>query len=119
VRLLDEAFSLRSIVRWHVPDQEVTSGYVRVYRGEYIRRRSTGSSIWDDDYDGPMISPERPVADVMPAISSLQVGRDGRLWVGAVPAARRRPDTCHGVLPRWRVALSPRTPRGGGRFLDP
>lgn len=81
VRLLDEAFNLRSIVRWHVPDQEVTPADVRVWREEYIRRRSTGSNIWDDDYDGPMISPERPVADVMPAISTVQVGRDGRLWV--------------------------------------
>ncbi len=81
VRLLDEAFNLRSIVRWQVPDQEVTPADVRTWREEYIRRRSTGSNIWDDDYDGPNISPERPIADVMPAISDVQVGRDGRLWV--------------------------------------
>ena len=65
VRLLDDGFNLRSIVRWHVPDQEVTSGDVRAWREEYVRRRSTGSNIWNDDYDGPMISPERPIADVM------------------------------------------------------
>lgn len=81
VRLLDEAFNLRSIVRWRVPDQAVTPGDVRTWREEYVRRRSTGANIWDDDYDGPMISPARPVADVMPAISNVQVGRDGRLWV--------------------------------------
>jgi len=81
VRLLDEAFNLRSVVRWHVPDQEVTSGDVRAWREEYVRRRSTGGNIWDDDFDGPMINSERPVADVMPAISSVLVGRDGRLWV--------------------------------------
>lgn len=81
VRLLDEAFNLRSIVRWRVPDQEVTPDDVRIWREEFVRRRSTGANIWDDDYDGPMISPARPVADVMPAISNLQVGRDGRLWV--------------------------------------
>ena len=104
VRLLDEAFNLRSIVRWHVPDQDVTSGDVRAWREEYIRRRTTGSNIWDDDYDVPMISPERPVADVMPAISSVQVGRDGRLWVWPY----RRP----GAGPTRAMAFSP-----DGEFL--
>ena len=91
-------------MRWDVPDQEVTSGDVRAWREEYIRRRSTGSNIWDDDYDGPMISPTRPVADVMPAISTLQVGRDGRLWVWPY----RRP----GAGPTRAMAFSP-----DGEFL--
>ena len=104
VRLLDEAFNLRSIVRWHVPDQAVTSGDVRVWREEFIRRRTTGGSIWDDDYDGPMINPKRPVADIMPAISTLQVGRDGRLWVWPY----RRP----GAGPTRAMAFSP-----DGEFL--
>ena len=89
VRLLDDAFNLRSIVRWHVPDQEVTSGDVRAWREEYVRRRTTGTSVWSDEFDGPMISPERPVAEVMPVISSVLVGRDGRLWVRPY----RRPGT--------------------------
>ena len=104
VRLLDEAFNLRSIVRWHVPDQEVTPGDVRTWREEYVRRRSTGANIWDDDYDGPMINPERPIADVMPAISNVQVGRDGRLWVWPY----RRP----GGGPTRAMAFSP-----DGEFL--
>ena len=104
VRLLDEAFTLRSIVRWHVPDQQVTAGDVRVWREEYVRRRTSGRNIWDDDYDGPMISPQRPVADVMPAISTLQIGRDGRLWVWPY----RRP----GTDPIRAMAFSP-----DGEFL--
>ena len=104
VRLLDEAFNLRSIVRWRVPDQEVTSADVSIWREEYIRRRTTGGSIWSDDYDGPMISSGRPVADVMPAISNLLVGRDGRLWVWPY----RRP----GAGPTRAMAFSP-----DGEFL--
>ncbi len=99
VRLLDETFALRSIVRWQVPDQAVTSADVRVWREEYVRRRSTGSNIWNDEFDAPMVSPERPVADVMPAISGIHVGRDGRLWVWPY----RRP----GAAPPRAMAFSP------------
>ncbi len=81
VRLFDEEFRLRSIVRWEVPNQEVTAADLRTWREEYVIRRNTGSNVWDDDFDGPMISSQRPVADVMPVLSSVLVGRDGRLWV--------------------------------------
>ena len=78
VKVLDDEYNLRMIIRWSEPDREVTRADVRAYREDYRERRS--SSDWDQDNDA-MISPERPVADVFPAISSIRVGRDGRIWV--------------------------------------
>ena len=82
VRVLDDEFNLRLIVRWHEPDREVTAADVRAWREDYIaRRRRIGEREWRD-FDDSWISPERPVAQLFPAISSIMIGRDGRIWVG-------------------------------------
>ena len=81
VRLLDEEMRLRRIVRWLDPDREVTRAHVQAYRDNLIERRGgRGSENWGR-FDDDMISDRRPVADVFPTVSSLRVGRDGRLWV--------------------------------------
>ncbi len=81
VLLLDEELRVRRIVRWFDPDREVTRAHVRAYRDRRIESRGgRGSENWrpsDDD----AISDRRPVADVFPTVSSVQVGRGGRLWV--------------------------------------
>ena len=78
VRVLDDEFNLRMIIRWSEPNREVTRADIRAYREDYRERRDP--SNWDDG-DDDMISPERPVADVFPAISSVRIGRDGRIWI--------------------------------------
>ena len=81
VRLLDEELHLRRIVRWADPDREVTRAHVQAYRDGLINRRGgRGSENWRPTDDG-MISDRRPVADVFPTVSSVKVGRDGRVWV--------------------------------------
>ncbi len=81
VEVLDDEFNLRMIIRWPEPDREVTRADVRAWREDYRERRSQpSSSDWDEE-DDAMISPERPVADVFPAMSSVRIGRDGRIWI--------------------------------------
>ena len=77
VLLLDDELRVRRIVRWSDPDREVTRAHVRAYRERRIASRGgRGSENWrplDDD----VISDRRPVADVFPTVSSVQVGRGG------------------------------------------
>ncbi len=81
VRVLDDEFNLRLIVRWNESDREVTSADVRAWREDYIEsRRQWGERDWGE-FDDARVSPERPVADLFPAISSIRIGRDGRIWV--------------------------------------
>ena len=81
VQVLDDESNLRMIIRWSEPDREVTRADVRAWREDYRERRSQPSS-WDwDQNDDAIISPERPVADVFPVISSVRIGRDGRIWI--------------------------------------
>ena len=81
VLVLDETFKLRAIIRWTEPDRKVTHADVRAWRRDYRERYSRSIfSGWDQN-DDARISPERPVADVFPAMSSIRIGRDGRIWI--------------------------------------
>lgn len=99
VRLLDEEFRLRRIVRWSEPGREVTSADVRAYRDSYVERRGGRDSERWNDTDEVQIDPDRPAADVFPAFTSIAVARDGRLWV----LPYRRP----GQEPREWMAFEP------------
>ncbi len=81
VRLLDEEFRLRRIVRWSEPGREVTSADVNAYRDSYVESRGGRDSERWGAGDEVQIDPDRPVAEVFPAFSSIAVARDGRLWV--------------------------------------
>ncbi len=82
VRILGDDFRLRGIVRWEDPDRTVTRMHVRASRDEYIARRGVGPGDegWTD-YDEFSTSDRRPAADVFPAVSGVQVGVDGTVWV--------------------------------------
>ncbi|MCY3599855.1 MAG: 6-bladed beta-propeller [Gemmatimonadetes bacterium] len=87
VRLLDEEFRLRRIVRWVDGDRDVTAAHASAWREDFLeRRRREGRE------PGPvadlMASEDRPVADRFPASSGVDVGRDGRVWVGRYPKPR-------------------------------
>ena len=81
VRILDEEFRLRRVIRWQDPDREVTSAHVRTFRENYIERRGGRSSEEWGGVDEAVVSENRPTADLFPTVSSLAVGRDGRVWV--------------------------------------
>ena len=81
IHVLDDEFALRTIIRWYEPDREVTAADVRAWREDYIESRTQpGSREWDV-FDEATISGERPAADLFPAISTVMIGRDGRIWV--------------------------------------
>ena len=80
IRVLDDEFALRTIIRWYEPDREVTAADVRAWREDYIDRTQLASRDWSE-FDDATISGERPAADLFPAISNVMIGRDGRIWV--------------------------------------
>ena len=81
VRILDDRFNLRLILRWEDSDREVTRSDIRVWREDYVESRTgPGASEWLD-YEDALISTARPVAELFPAMSNLMVGRNGRIWV--------------------------------------
>ncbi len=81
VLLLDDELRVRRIVRWSDPDREVTRAYVQAYRERRIESRGGRNSENWRPSDDDAISDRRPVADVFPTVSSVQVGREGWLWV--------------------------------------
>ncbi|MDE2826691.1 MAG: hypothetical protein OXL40_05180 [Bacteroidota bacterium] len=77
-QVLDDEFNLRMIIRWSEPNREVTRADIRAWREDYREQRNP--SDWNER-DDARISPERPAADVFPAISSVRIGRDNRIWI--------------------------------------
>ena len=78
VQVLDDEFNLQMVIRWSEPNREVTRADIRAWREDW--RDSRSPSVWSQS-DDARISRERPAADVFPAISSVRIGRDGRIWV--------------------------------------
>lgn len=81
VRVLDDAFNLRTIIRWVEPARDVTRADVRAWREDYIESRNQPESRPWSRHDDAILSANRPVADHFPSISSLMVGKDSRIWV--------------------------------------
>ena len=77
VLLLDQKLGVKMIIRYNDPGQNVTNAHVRAWRDNLRERRGRGWS----EYDDAAISPDRPVADTFPYISSVKIGRDGRIWI--------------------------------------
>ena len=81
VRILDEVFRLRRIVRWAEPAREVTDVHLQAFRDDYVAERGgRGSPGWNNG-DEAAINNARTVADLFPTAADLMIGRDGRLWV--------------------------------------
>ena len=77
VLLLDQKLGVKMILRYDDPGQNVTDAHVRAWRDN---RRERRGDAWNE-YDDAAISPDRPVADMFPYISTVKIGRDGRIWV--------------------------------------
>ena len=68
-------------MRWTEPDREVTGADVDAWRKDYVESWERPDYSPMAEAHDAMISEERPVADLFPAISTVMVGRDGRIWV--------------------------------------
>jgi len=79
VRVLDDEMRLRLIIRWTEPVREVTAAHIRARRDAERQRAMEDGEL--SPYEQMNLNPERPAADVFPAVSSLQVGQDGSIWV--------------------------------------
>ena len=77
VLLLDQRLSVNTIIRYDDPGQNVTRAHVRAFRDNLRKRRGRR---WGE-YDDAEVSPDRPVADMFPYISSVKIGREGRIWI--------------------------------------
>ena len=98
IRVFDAEFRLRRILRWPDPDRRVTAADVRAYR-ENVRkaRRAAGGRL--SRYDLANMSEERPVAELFPAVGSVLVGTDERIWARPY---QRREDREPGTR-RWMI----------------
>ena len=72
IQVLDDEFNLQMTIRWPEPNREVTRADIRAWHEDYRKLRSPARY---------MLSRERPVADVFPVMSSVRIGRDGRILV--------------------------------------
>lgn len=79
VRVLDDEMRLRLIIRWEAPVREVTAAHIRARRDTERQRAMEDGEL--SPYEQINLNPERPAADVFPAVSSVQVGQDGSVWV--------------------------------------
>ena len=77
VLLLDQTLDVKMIMRYDDPGQNVTDAHVRAWRAN---RRERRGDAWRES-DDAAVSPDRPVADMFPYISTVKIGRDGRIWV--------------------------------------
>ena len=77
VLLLDQRLGVKTIIRYDDAGQNVTRAHVRAFRDNLRKRRGRR---WGK-YDDAEVSPDRPVADMFPYISSVKIGRDGRIWI--------------------------------------
>ncbi|MXX96803.1 MAG: hypothetical protein F4065_08710 [Rhodothermaceae bacterium] len=78
VQILDSNLNLKTIIRWIDPPREVKRNDIRASRQNY--RNARDPSRWGES-DDDMVSRDRPVADFFPALSRVEVGRDGWIWV--------------------------------------
>ena len=74
-------------MRWLDPERDVTSAHVRAWREEYLESRE-GAEGMAAEFTELMAGEDRPIADRFPTVSSLAVGRDGRIWVRRYPRPR-------------------------------
>ena len=79
VRVLDDEMRLRLIIRWDDPGAEVTSAHIQAAREAERRRALENGEI--SQFEDANLSPRRPAADVLPAVSSVKAGVDGSVWV--------------------------------------
>ena len=76
-----EGFPLERIVRWTGKSRAITSADVAAAKAWEESQLANSSHQTREMMLPTLISDKRIVADQFPAMSSLRVGRDGRLWI--------------------------------------
>ena len=88
VRLVSRDGALHTLVRWIAERRGVGAADVAAERDRVLARYADMDPVSRQRFVAPRISDERPVADRFPTLSSLEFGRDGRLWVKRYPRPR-------------------------------
>ena len=84
LRVLDaaaEGWPVERIIRWTTVDRTPTSKHVEAERERLLARYPNVDAEMRKRLVEPLISEARPVADRFPSFTSVQIGRDGRVWV--------------------------------------
>lgn len=76
-----DQFTPERIIRWTTPDRSISSSDVAAAREKLANQYPDLEPAMKAMMIDPMVHPDRPVAESYPAVSSLAVGRDGRIWV--------------------------------------
>jgi hypothetical protein len=72
---------LTHVISWDPGDRTVTGADVEAAYDEYRARYADSDPATFAALVAPMVSDERPVADVFPAFSDVLIGRDGTIWI--------------------------------------
>ncbi|HRP07243.1 MAG TPA: hypothetical protein PLL69_02030 [Gemmatimonadales bacterium] len=78
---LNDGFTPERIIRWTAADRSISPGEVEAEREKLANRYPDLDPQMKAMLLDPMLDPDRPVAESHPAVASLVVGRDGRIWV--------------------------------------
>lgn len=78
-----ENFTPERVIRWTTSDRSIPAADVDAAIEDVVTRYPDLEPAMKAMMIDPMIHPDRPVAESYPAVASLVVGRDGRIWVRA------------------------------------
>lgn len=81
VHTIGDAVTRKQIVRWNTGSRAITPADIDAERKRLAEPYSDLNPVMRKQLVEPLLSEERPVADRFPAFSSLQLGKDGRVWV--------------------------------------
>ena len=83
IRLYDvnESLELTMRVRWQSRDRAVTDAHVAAARDELMAQFADLPADARERMVAPLLDERRPVAERFPALSRVDLGTDGRLWV--------------------------------------
>lgn len=76
----DSGVNLELIVRWKGQDQRVTPEAIANERDKIRDQYKNQSEVFFRDYLPLLVSQERPIAEVLPAFTDIEAGRDGAIW---------------------------------------
>ena len=76
-----DALTPVAIIRWDAGDRQVTNEAVEAQRARLANQYPDLDPGRKAMLIDPMLDPSRPVAEQLPAVSRLLLGRDGRIWV--------------------------------------
>ncbi len=88
VHRADSGFMLERIVRWNDGPRAISAADIEADRENTRARYANLPPAQFEMMVGPMVSEQRPVAELFPAFGQLHIGTDQRLWIREQPRPR-------------------------------